>query len=127
MSPARIASTLFPAARLAMLRWLSDTEHGLHLRELERRSSLNKHGLSRELHALRNAGILMSRELGNQVIYRLNPECPIYDALRSIVRKTAGLAGGCVKRLSRWPAASISPTSMEIMREARRARTAMSI
>jgi len=93
MSPTRIAPTLFPAARLAVLRWLSDAEDGLHLRELERRSGLNKHGLSRELHALRNAGILMSRQVGNQVIYRLNPECPIYDELRSIVRKTAGLAG----------------------------------
>ena len=93
MSPSRIARTLFPAARLAVLRWLVDTEDGLHLRELERRSGLNKHGLARELHALRNAEILVSTRVGNQVIYRLNPECPIHDELRSIVRKTVGLAG----------------------------------
>ena len=93
MSPTRIAPTLFPAARLAVLRWLADTEDGLHLRELERRSGLNKHGLARELHALRDAGILVSRQVGNQVIYRLNPECPICEELRSIVRKTVGLAG----------------------------------
>jgi len=93
MSPEQIAPTLFPAARLAVLRWLADTENGLHLRELERRSGLNKHGLARELHALRNAGILVSKRVGNQIIYRLNPECPIYDELQSIVRKTVGLAG----------------------------------
>ncbi len=93
MSPRQIAPTLFPAARLAVLRWLADTEDGFHLRELERRSGLNKHGLARELHALRDAGILASTQVGNQIIYRLNPECPIYDELRSIVRKTVGLAG----------------------------------
>ncbi len=47
----------------------------------------------RELHALRDAGILTSRDVGRQVVYRLNPECPIADELRSIIRKTAGLAG----------------------------------
>jgi uncharacterized protein len=93
MSPTPVAATLFPAARLAVLRWLADTEEGLHLRELERRSGLNKHGLARELHALRDAGILLSTQVGNQIIYRLNPECPIYEELRSIVRKTVGLAG----------------------------------
>jgi len=93
MSPPQMAPTLFPAARLAVLRWLADTEDGLHLRELERRSGLNKHGLARELHALRSAGILVSTQTGNQIVYRLNPECPIYDELRSIIRKTVGLAG----------------------------------
>jgi len=93
MSPPQIAPTLFPAARLAVLRWLADTEDGLHLRELERRSGLNKHGLARELHALRSAGILVSTQVGNQIIYRMNAECPIYDELRSIIRKTVGLAG----------------------------------
>ena len=93
MSPSRVASTLFPAARLAVLQWLATAEDGLHLRELERRSGLNKHGLARELHAMRDAGILVSTQVGNQIIYRLNPECSIYDELRSMVRKTVGLAG----------------------------------
>ena len=93
MSPRQIGPTLFPAARLAVLRWLTDTENGLHLRELERRSGLNKHGLARELHALQDAGILVSKRVGNQIIYRLSPDCPIYDELQSIVRKTVGLAG----------------------------------
>jgi predicted nucleotidyltransferase len=93
MSPNRIADTLFPAARMAVLQWLADAEDGFHLRELERRSGLNKHGLARELHAMRDAGILVSTQVGNQIIYRLNPECPIHEELRAIVRKTVGLAG----------------------------------
>jgi len=93
MSPNRLADTLFPAARMAVLQWLADAEDGFHLRELERRSGLNKHGLARELHAMRDAGILVSTQVGNQIIYRLNPECPIHEELRAIVRKTVGLAG----------------------------------
>ncbi len=93
MSPSRVASTLFSAARLAVLQWMTIAEDGLHLRELERRSGLNKHGLARELHAMRDAGILVSTQVGNQIIYRLNPECSICDELRSIVSKTVGLAG----------------------------------
>ena len=47
----------------------------------------------RALHALRGAGILTSRAVGRQVIYRLDPECPIAEELKSILRKTVGLAG----------------------------------
>ena len=47
----------------------------------------------REVHALRDAGVLTAQEIGRQIIYRLNPDCPIYDELRSIMRKTVGMAG----------------------------------
>jgi len=68
-------------------------KEGLHLREIARRAGLNSKTVMRELHSLRDAGVLVSKKAGNQVIYRLNPNCPIYDELRSIVRKTVGLAG----------------------------------
>jgi predicted nucleotidyltransferase len=98
-SPVGLAEVLFPAARLAVLKHLADSAEGLHLRELERRSGLNKHGLARELHALRDAGILLSVPIGRQVVYRLNPSCPIYEELRAIVRKTVGLAGVLARAL----------------------------
>lgn len=41
----------------------------------------------------------MSAGVRNQVTYRLNPECPIYDKLRSIVRRTVGLAGALPEAL----------------------------
>ena len=87
-----MAEALFPRTRAAIFQHLFRNDQGLHLRELERRSGVNSRHLMRELHSLRSAGILVSTKVGNQVIYRLSPECPIYDELRSIIRKTVGLA-----------------------------------
>jgi predicted nucleotidyltransferase len=93
MSPKGIAETLFPKTRLAVLGELVKVgAEGIYLRELERRSGLNKRGLLRELHAMRDAGILTAKRVGRQVIYRLNPTCPIHGELRSIALKTVGLA-----------------------------------
>lgn len=95
-----IAKVLFPKARLAVLSELTKAnESGLHLREIARRTELNSKTVLRELHALRGAGILSSKPVGRQVLYRLNPDCPIYEELRSIVRKTVGLAGVLSKTL----------------------------
>ena len=88
-----LAESLFPKARLAVLAELTGAgSTGLHLREIARRASLNSKTVMRELHSLRDAGILRSNNVGRQVIYRLNPGCPIYEELRAIIRKTVGLA-----------------------------------
>lgn len=93
MSTKGLADVLFPKTRLAVLKELVAVgDAGLHLRELERRTGLNSRGIMRELHALRDAGILSSKQVGRQVIYRLNPEGPIYPELCNLILKTAGLA-----------------------------------
>jgi DNA-binding transcriptional ArsR family regulator len=89
-----LTQALFPESRTAVLAALTAAgDEGLHLREVARRTELNSKTVMRELHSLRGAGILVSRDVGRQVIYRLNPDCPIVDELRSIIRKTVGLAG----------------------------------
>ncbi|MFC2099309.1 nucleotidyltransferase domain-containing protein [Candidatus Bipolaricaulota bacterium] len=93
MSASSLAEALFPRTRRNVLQHLSESQDGLHLRELERRTGVNSRHLQRELHSLRDAGLLMAKKAGNQVIYRLNPDCPIVDEIRAIVRKTLGLAG----------------------------------
>jgi len=94
LTTSRIAHALFPQVRSSVLFELAAAgEEGLHLREIARRAGLNSKTVMRELHSQRDAGILISRKIGNQIIYRLNPDCPIYDELLSIVRKTVGLAG----------------------------------
>jgi len=103
MSPKTIAETLFLKTRLAVLGELVKAgAEGVYLRELERRTGLNKRGLLRELHAMRDAGILTARRVGRQVFYRLNPSCPIHDELRSIVLKTVGLGDVLREALSRF-------------------------
>jgi len=91
MSTKSLAEALFPRTRRNVLQHLSESPDGLHLRELERRTGVNSRHLQRELHSLQDAGLLMAKKVGNQVIYRLNPDCPIYDDVRAIVRKTVGL------------------------------------
>jgi predicted nucleotidyltransferase len=94
MPTTSLTEALFPESRTAVLASLADAgDEGIHLREVARRTDLNSKTVMRELHALRDAGILVSRDVGRQVVYRLNPDCPIYDELRSILRKTVGLAG----------------------------------
>lgn len=94
MPTTSLSEALFPRSRSAILSALMTAgDEGLHLREVARRTELNSKTVMRELHALRGAGILTSRDVGRQVVYRLNPECPIADELRSIIRKTVGLAG----------------------------------
>lgn len=90
----RLAEALFPGSRAAILAVLDSAgDEGLHLREVTRRTSLNSKTVMRELHSLRGAGVLTSRDVGRQVIYRLDPSCPIAPELRAIIRKTVGIAG----------------------------------
>jgi predicted nucleotidyltransferase len=94
MPTTSLTEALFPRSRSAVLSALTAAgDEGLHLREVARRTELNSKTVMRELHTLRDAGILVSRDAGRQVVYRLNPDCPIVDELRSIIRKTVGLAG----------------------------------
>ena len=48
--------------------------------------------LHRELKALMEAGLLLRKTSGNQVRYQASRDCPIYQELAGIFRKTAGLA-----------------------------------
>ena len=92
MSAKYLTSTLFSKTRSTVLGELFKRSKGIYLRELERVTGINSRQLLRELHALRDAGIITPSRVGNVVIYQFDPECPIHDELRAIVRKTVGLA-----------------------------------
>lgn len=88
-----LAALLFGAYRrqvLALL--LLHPETALHVRELARVLGKPAGTLGRELNALAEAGILSRRAVGNQVHFQANPDCPIYEDLRSILKKTVGVA-----------------------------------
>jgi predicted nucleotidyltransferase len=91
--PADLASLLFGAYRrevLALL--LLHPDASLHVREIARLTGKVPGTLLRELNQLADAGVLSRRPVGNQVHFQANPTCPIYDELRSILKKTSGLA-----------------------------------
>jgi predicted nucleotidyltransferase len=87
------AALLFGAYRrdvLALL--LLHPEESRHVREIARAIGKAPGTLLRELNALAAAGVLVRRPLGNQVHFQANPACPIYEDLRSILKKTVGVA-----------------------------------
>lgn len=88
-----LADLLFGAYRrdaLALL--LLHPEAALHVREIARVTGKAPGTLLRELDRLAEAGILLRTSVGNQVQFQANGGCPIYEELRSILKKTAGVA-----------------------------------
>jgi predicted nucleotidyltransferase len=88
-----LASLLFGAYRrdvLALL--LLHPELSLHVREIARLTSKAPGTLLRELNLLTGAGLLVKKAVGNQVHFQANPASPVYEELRGILKKTAGVA-----------------------------------
>jgi len=63
-----------------------------HVREIARQTGTAAGTLHKELSRLAEAGILRRTRQGNQVYYGANRDCPIFEELASILRKTSGLA-----------------------------------
>lgn len=88
-----LADLLFGAYRRDVLGLLLlHPGEAYHVREIARMTGKPANTLYRELMALAKAGLLLRTPQGNQVAYRANPECPIYEELRGIFKKTTGLA-----------------------------------
>lgn len=62
-----------------------------HVREIARLTGTVAGTLHKELTKLAEAGLLIKEVSGNQVKYRANRNCPIFEELASILRKTSGL------------------------------------
>ncbi len=64
-------------------------EKSYHVREIARLTNTVPGSLHRELTKLSKAEVLNRKVIGNQVCYRANKACPIYEELSSIIRKTS--------------------------------------
>ena len=62
-----------------------------HVREIARLTGTVAGTLHKELARLADAGLLLKETVGNQVFYGANRDCPIFEELASILRKTSGL------------------------------------
>ncbi len=88
-----LANLLFGAYRRDVLGLLLlHPGEAYHVREIARMTHRPANTLYRELSALAEAGLLTRRSQGNQVHYQANPQSPIYEELRGILRKTTGVA-----------------------------------
>ena len=67
-------------------------DESFHLREIARVTRTQPGTLRRELAQLSAAGVLARKRIGNLDRYKADTACPVYDELRGILKKTAGVA-----------------------------------
>ncbi len=67
-------------------------EQSYHVREIARQTGTSVGSLHKELARLAQAGLLLRKEIGNQVHYAANTQCPIFSELQGLLRKTSGVA-----------------------------------
>lgn len=88
-----LSAILFGKTRRAVLSLLySRTDEAFYFRRIVRLTNMGHGAVQRELKYLSDTGIITREVQGRQVYYRANAQCPIFDELKSIVRKTFGIA-----------------------------------
>jgi len=91
--PTDLGTVFFGAYRRQVLGLLLlHPGESFHLREIARATNTQPGTLRRELAQLADAGVLSREKVGNLVRYQADTACPIYDELRGILKKTAGMA-----------------------------------
>jgi predicted nucleotidyltransferase len=94
MSVTNIGDALFTKAQQKLLAlFFGQPERSFYLNEIVRIANMGKGAITRELHKLKDAGLLMTSQQGNQIHYQANTKSPIFHEIASIVKKTFGIAG----------------------------------
>lgn len=87
-----LATLLFKDYRLRVLGLLLlHPDQVYHVREIARLTGTVAGTLHKELSKLAEVGVLRKEARGNQLVYTANRDCPIFEELASIIRKTSGL------------------------------------
>lgn len=90
---ASLSDVLFGRTRQKVLAlFFGHPDESFYLREVARRTGQALGAVQRELAQLAAAGILGRERQGNQVRFRVNPQCPVYPELKALVTKTVGAA-----------------------------------
>jgi predicted nucleotidyltransferase len=89
-----IADALFSRAQQKVLGLLFvRVDEAFHLNEIIRTTGLSSASVQRELRRLDEAGLIVSRRVGNVRQFRSNKESPVFPELHGLIQKTFGLAG----------------------------------
>jgi len=90
----QLANALFTTTQQKVLGLLyAQPEKSFYLKEVIRLSGMGVATIKRELDRMLAAGILSMNRVGNQHHYQANPNCPVYEELLGIVKKTVGVVG----------------------------------
>jgi len=88
-----LCSGLFGKTRQAVLALLyGRADSSFYTKQILDAVKIGRGTVQRELKNLTDTGIIIREVQGRQVYYHANEKCPIFDELKSIVRKTFGVA-----------------------------------
>jgi predicted nucleotidyltransferase len=88
-----VGDLLFGRTRQAVLGLLfMRPDESFHLRQIVRLTGSGLGPVQREVSKLATAGLVLREQRGRQVFYSVNRTSPVYEELRGLVLKTAGLA-----------------------------------
>jgi len=88
-----LCSGLFGKTRQAVLALLyGRADSSFYTKQILDSVNIGRGAVQRELKNLTDTGIIIREVQGRQVYYRANAQCPIFNELMSIVRKTFGVA-----------------------------------
>lgn len=88
-----VSSSLFGKVRQAVLGlFYTHTDETFYVRQVIRRVGVGQGVVQRELVALARVGILKKTTRGRETYYQANPDCAVFDELKSLMTKTAGVA-----------------------------------
>jgi uncharacterized protein len=87
-----LASLLFGQTRSRVLALLfSAPDSSFFVRQIARQTHSSVGTVQRELEALANAGLIERSTIGRQVFYQANRNHPVFEEVRSLIAKTAGI------------------------------------
>lgn len=88
-----LSSTLFNKTRKAVLALLlSHADESFYVRQIVKAAGIGQGTVQRELARLTEAGLLVREQQGNQVFFKANRDCPIFNELKALITKTTGAA-----------------------------------
>lgn len=79
---------------------LLHADQSYHVREVARLTGTVAGTTGRELKKLAEAEVLVAQQRGNQLAYQANKQCPIFEELASILRKTVGVVDVLAEHLA---------------------------
>lgn len=96
-----LGSALFGKSRLTILCLLYlNADQRFYFRQIVNTTRLGMGAVQREVRLLSEIGLIRREREGRQVYYQANRECPIFEELKAILVKTAGLADVLRDRLA---------------------------
>lgn len=92
-SPTSLADALFTTTQQRVLALLfGQPDRSFYASELIERTGSGSGAVQRELKRLASSGLVTVKRIGNQKHYQANPDSPVFEELRSLVKKTLALA-----------------------------------